>query len=58
MFTLGKTRRDNCDRYNVIGKKNKAIPSGFDKSNLFCAKNPTENESTCPGDSGKKPQLA
>ena len=49
---IRKGRRNNCDRDNVRGKVEHSIPSRYE-GNIFCAKNPTQHEATCPGDSGK-----
>ena len=50
-------RRSNGDvgncRNNFLENKIKVnMPSRYER-NIFCAVNPSEKESTCPGDSGK-----
>ena len=49
-------RKRDCDTKNMRSKIENSLPSRY-AQNVFCAKNPNQKETTCPGDSGKNLQL-
>ena len=55
VFILGlkNKEKEDCRNGNLEAKINNSLPRRY-VEDTFCAHNPIENESTCPGDNGKE----